>query len=88
MNRLNFKYMLFSYCDYNYKYSKGFRGYSKHVLSYLKNRPHDLVLTCLNRFEAVRNVDKTAIIQVGSGQLSVISHTDNATLGCLIQGGS
>ena len=55
---------VFSYCDYNYKYSEDFRLYSKHVASYLKNRPHDLVLTCLNRFESAKNVDKAGIVQV------------------------
>ena len=79
MNCLNFKCVLFSYCDYNCKYSEGFRRYSKHVPSNLKNRPRDLVLTCLNRCEAAKNVDKTVIVQVGSGEFSVISHTDNAT---------
>ena len=71
--------MLFSYCDYNYKYSEGFQRYSKHLLFYLKNRPRDLVLTCLNKFEAAKNVDKTGIVHVGSETFSVISHTDNAT---------
>ena len=70
--------MFFSYCDCNYKYSEGFRGYSKPVPSYLKNRPRDLVLTCRNRFKVAKNVDKTGIVQVESGEFSVISHTDNA----------
>ena len=35
-------------------------------------------LTCVNRFEAAKNVDKTGIVKVGSGEFSVISHTDNA----------
>ena len=68
--------MFFSYSDYNYRYSEGFQRYSKHVPSYLKNRPRDLVLTCLNRFEAAKNLDKTGIVQVESGEFSVISHTD------------
>ena len=69
--------MIFSYCDYNYKYSEGFQRYSKHVPSYLKNRPHDLVLTCPNRFELAENVGKTGIVQVESREFSVIRH-DNA----------
>ena len=78
MNWLNFKYMLFSYCDYNYKYSEGFRRFSNCVPSYQKNRPCNLVLTCLNRFEAGKNVDKTGIVQVRSGEYLVISYNDNA----------
>ena len=55
---------VFSYCDYNYKYSEGCRLYSKHVASYLKKRPRDLVLTCLSRFESAKNVGKAGIVQV------------------------
>ena len=70
--------MLFSYCDYNYKYSEGFRRYSSCVTSYQKNRPCNLVLTCLNRFEVAKYVDKTGIVQVRSGEFLVISYNDNA----------
>ena len=70
--------MLFSYWDYNYKYSEGFRRYSNFVPSYQKNQPCNLVLTCLNRFEAAKNVDKTGIVQVRSGEFLVISYNDNA----------
>ena len=38
-----------------------------------------MVLTCLNRFETVTNVDKTGTVQVGSPRIYAISHTDNAT---------
>ena len=76
---IEFHLYVFSYCDYNYKYSEGFRRYLKHVPSYLKNKPGNLVLTCLNTFEATKSVDLTGIVQVGSEQFSVISHTDNAT---------
>ena len=71
--------MCFSYCGYNYKNIEGFQRYSKHVPSYLINQSRDLVLTCLNRFEGARNVDKTGVVQVGSGDFSVISGTENAT---------
>ena len=74
---IEFQICIFSYCDY--KFSEGFWRYSKDVPSYLKIQPSDLVLTCLNNFEASKNVGKTGIVQVGSGEFSVISHTDSAT---------
>lgn len=49
------------------------------MLSCLKSKPPDLVLTCLNRFETATNVDKTGTVQVGSPRIYAISHTDNAT---------
>ena len=78
MNWLNFKYMFFSYCDFIYKYSEGFRRFSKRVQSYLTNGQRDLVLACLNRFESAKDVDKTGIVQAGSGEFSNISFAVNA----------
>lgn len=60
MNWLTCK-CVFSWCCYNYKYSKVFRRYPKQLPSYLKNQPHILVLTCLNRLNAEKNVDQTVI---------------------------
>ena len=38
-----------------------------------------MVLTCLNGFEGAKNVNKTGLVQAGSGDFSVISRTENAT---------
>ena len=36
------------------------------------------ILACLNRFESAKGVDKTGIVQVGSGEISNISFAVNA----------
>ena len=44
-----------------------FRRYSKYTYHCTEKRPLDLVLTCLKRFEAAKNVDKTCIVRVKNG---------------------
>ena len=67
----------FSNTNVNFKTNANYRSYSKEVLSYLRNRPRDLVKPCLQKISLAMGADLSAINIVRHRVFSVKSFTNN-----------